>query len=87
MSKTCSIRCEIVKETDKAILINHLTFKLNGKDMTKSWLPLSQVNEIHRAVYGMSGYCDKLVVSEWIATKTGVIAASIEENGDDDGDY
>lgn len=49
------------KETEKAILCT-----IAGKE---TWIPLSQVHEIHREPDGKTG---SIVVSEWIAKEKGL---------------
>jgi chemotaxis protein histidine kinase CheA len=54
--------CNILKATDKAILIEH--------DGEEYWLPLSQVAETHRLHEGDIG--TTVGISEWIAQKKGI---------------
>jgi len=53
---------EIVRETDAAILIN----TRDGTD--EVWLPMSQVEEIHR-----NGGRARLVVTAWVARERGLV--------------
>lgn len=58
---TVDIYCQIKHETDNAILIDE-------GDKTV-WIPLSQVEEIHRK---KNGYAT-VVMTEWIATQKDLI--------------
>lgn len=60
------IKCEIVHETDKAILIGDYL----GIDKHRVWIPLSFISEIHRTA-GTEGY-DTVVMSTWIAKQKGL---------------
>jgi hypothetical protein len=55
--------CTIVSETDLAI-------KVALSDGETMWLPLSQVEEIHRAKQLNE---DRLVVTRWIARQKGLV--------------
>ena len=55
--------CEFVHETDNAILIKDPT------DNTEHWIPLSQVDEIHRDKDKKFG---TIVMSDWIADQKGL---------------
>lgn len=60
---TFALACSFVRETDNAICIND---PASGEDI---WIPLSQVEEIHRDADGKTG---RVVMSEWIARKKGL---------------
>ena len=55
--------CEFVHETDSAILIKDPT------DDSEYWIPLSQVDEIHRDPKTQFG---SIVMSDWIADQKGL---------------
>lgn len=55
--------CQFVRETDAAILI------IDPASGEEIWLPLSQVDEIHRDPNGNSG---TIVMSDWIAKQKGL---------------
>jgi len=61
--KTFEIACEFKHETDSAILI------VDPVSSEELWIPLSQVEEIHRDKNGFG----TLVMSEWIARKKGLL--------------
>lgn len=63
MSKTFELACRILHETDNAIQIN------DGTSDENLWIPLSQVEEIHR---DKNGY-GSIVMSEWIAKQKGLL--------------
>jgi hypothetical protein len=56
------LTCHIIHETDNAILV------LDPASETEIWIPLSQVDEIHR-------YKDSAVlkISDWIARQKGLV--------------
>lgn len=59
------LQCEVVHETDNAIkVIDTVT----GEEM---WIPLSQIEEIHRE--GKVKGADRVVMSDWIAEKKGLL--------------
>lgn len=60
---TFEIACEFVHETDNAILIK------DPMTEEEHWIPLSQVDEIHRDNKTKSG---TLVMSDWIAKQKGL---------------
>lgn len=62
MSKHYSEEFYIVRETDNAILLRTEA----GEEV---WVPLSQIDEIHRDRNGMA----TVVMSEWIAKQKGLI--------------
>jgi hypothetical protein len=55
--------CEFLRETDKAILVKEPVSE------EEIWIPLSQVDEIHRDKGGRTG---SLVVTDWIASQKGL---------------
>ena len=55
--------CEFVHETDNAILIKY------PATATEHWIPLSQVDEIHRNPKTKFG---TIVMSDWIADQKGL---------------
>ena len=55
--------CEFVHETTNAILIRDL------KDAEEYWIPLSQVESIHRDKNKLYG---TIVMSDWIAEQKGL---------------
>lgn len=63
--ETVSISCDIKHETAKAILIS--THDTEGEQV-KVWIPLSQVEQIHRSGCTDGLYADKIVMSKWIAS-------------------
>lgn len=58
------LSCEFVHETDNAILIKDPT------NESEHWIPLSQVDEIHRDKKTNFG---TIVMSDWIAKQKGLI--------------
>ena len=60
-TETFTQECEIITETDKAILID-----VNGE---RIWIPLTQVEEIYRAKRGP----DSITMTAWIAKMKGLI--------------
>ena len=55
-------RCEIVHETDRAMLINY--------DGNKIWVPKSQINELDRLDVGDTNVT--VPISRWFAEKEGI---------------
>lgn len=69
------IDCAIVRETEKAILVEIPT---NATGWIKTeWFPLSQVESIHRTKEdggeNREHLSDKIVVKRWIAAKKGLV--------------
>lgn len=62
MSNSVSVTCDIVRETDEAILINAYE--------EQYWIPMSQVEEIHKPL-GRNTDCE-VVMTRWIAEKKGL---------------
>lgn len=62
------IECHIVRETEKAILVELPTAATQWKKT--EWFPLSQVESIHRSEEGEGDY---IVVKKWIAEKKGLV--------------
>ena len=62
-SKTFSVTCQRIRETDNAVLIRE---PVTGEDL---WIPLSQVEEMHfdKNQYGT------MVMTEWIAKQKGIL--------------
>ena len=59
-----NIKCKIIYETEKAILIQI--------DDEKYWIPLSQVFELHKVDEGL-GEGSYVRMTEWIAREKGLI--------------
>lgn len=59
-NRTISIQCEILRRTDRALLLEFRSAENNR--ITIEWFPLSLITEIHP---------DHVVMEEWIATRKG----------------
>ena len=60
---TFELACHFIAETDNAILI------CDPASDEEIWIPLSQVEEIHRDKGGETG---RIIMTEWIARKKGL---------------
>lgn len=58
-----SLACHLVRETTAAILIK------DPATDEQHWIPLSQIEEIHRDANGHTG---TVVMTEWIASQKGL---------------
>lgn len=58
--------CEVLKETDKAFLVN-----LPDVDVEEEWIPKSQIDEDMTGEMVEGGSVDELYLSTWLAKKMG----------------